>query len=365
MIMKKKILSVFTFLIFFNNAESLAVIDFQQPSIISSKNENLFDSDEVLDITLKGNIATLLKNRRNEAKYFSVILTYKNERGKEVSFPIQVKTRGHFRRQKANCNYPPLLLKLSGKGKPSDYFPANSSLKLVMPCKSDKFIVYEWLAYKLYNLVTTQSFRARLVKVTLQDENSKKIVEPFYGIILEEENQMAKRNNDIVLKKKIRPQEVMQPSFLKMAMFEYLISNTDWSVEYLQNIKLIAADSTAAPVAVPYDFDLAGIVNSPYAKPAEELKLNSVRERRYRGYCVQDVKLFDSTVAFYNGLKTKIYEMYTSCSLLDSKYVMATIKFLDEFYATINNPKFLKKEFQYPCDPNGTGNVIIRGLGKD
>lgn len=365
MIMKKKILSVFTFLIFFNNAESLSVIDYQQPSTLSSKDGSLFDSDEILGITLKGNMEALLKNRRNEAKYFPVILTYKNEKGKEVSIPIQVKTRGHFRRQKANCNYPPLLLKFSGKEKPSDYFPENSSLKLVMPCKSDKFIVHEWLVYKLYNLITTQSFRTRLVKVTLQDENSKKIAEPLYGIILEEEKQMAKRNNDIVLKKKIRPQDVMQPLFLKMAMFEYLISNTDWSVEYLQNVKLIAADSTAAPVAVPYDFDLAGIVNSPYAKPAEELKLNSVRVRRYRGYCVSDMKLFDSTISFYNGLKNKIYKTYTSCSLLDSKYVTATIKFLDEFYATINNPKLLKKEFQYPCDPNGTGNVIIRGLGKD
>jgi hypothetical protein len=362
--MNKKLYTVITFIIFFTTVQSQAVIDHPRDTIISSNGESLFDSDEIFDITLTGNIAALLKNRKNEAKYFPFILTYKKENEKEISIPIRAKTRGHFRSQKGNCNYPPLLLKFS-EGNSSDSFQENVSLKLVTPCRGDEFIVHEWLVYKLYNLITPQSFRARLVKVTLQDENNTKNKKPFYGIILEEENQMAKRNNDIILKKKIRPQEVMQHSFLKMAVFEYLISNTDWSVEYLQNIKLIATDSNAVPVAVPYDFDLAGIVNSPYAKPAEELKLNSVRERRYRGYCVRDMKLFDSTIAFYNGIKNEIYKTYTSCTLLDAKYVGATVKFLDEFYATINNPKFLKKEFQYPCDPDGTGNVIIRGLRKD
>lgn len=363
--MKKKIFSIFTFLIFFNSVKSQEVLNHTQPANNFSKGENLFDTEGILDITLKGNIGDLLKNRKKEAKYFPLILTYKNEKVKEVSIPLQVKTRGHFRRIKSNCTYPPLLLKFPGGQNSTDYFPENSSLKLVMPCMGEEYIVHEWLVYKLYNLVTTKSFRARLVKVTLQDEDDKKIAEPFYGIILEEEKQVAKRNNDVILKKKIRPQEVMQPSFLKMAMFEYLIANTDWSVEYLQNIKLIASDSNGAPVAVPYDFDLAGIVNSPYAKPAGELQMNSVRERRYRGYCVRDMKLFDSTIAFYNGLKNKIYDTYTSCSLLDSKYVKFVVKFLDEFYATINNPKLLKQEFQYPCDPSGTGNVIIKGLRKE
>jgi hypothetical protein len=234
-----------------------------------------------------------------------------------------------------------------------------------MPCNGDDYVIYEWLVYKLYNLVTPESFRARLVKVKLVDEKNKKMPESFYGIILESESQMAARNHSVTVKKGMRPQQMMYQAFLKMAVFEYLIGNTDWSVEYRQNIKLIAADSLSLPVAVPYDFDHAGIVEAPYAKPAEELKLRSVRERRYRGYCVNDMKQFDSTVAFYNSLKNEIYKTYTGCSLLDEKYINATIKFLDEFYTTINNSEELKKEFQYPCDPKGTGNVIIKGLRED
>lgn len=362
--MKKSFVSVCIVLIFSVAGKCQNVSNLQVSKIISSTDTSLFDLDKILEITLKGNMQKLLNNRNGEAEYFPILLSYKNGQGNEVVVPIQVKTRGHFRREKTNCTYPPLLLKFPGNNKNFSYFPANSSLKLVMPCRGDQFTVHEWLVYKLYNLVTPQSFRARLVKVNLENENNKIVASPFYGIILEEEKQMARRNNGVILKKKIKPQEIMQQSFLKMAVFEYLIANTDWSVEYLQNIKLVAATPKSAPVGVPYDFDLAGIVNSPYAKPAEELQMRSVRERRYRGYCVPDMKLFDSTIAFYNGLKTKIYDTYTNCSLLDSKYVRSTIQFLDEFYATLNNPKLLKRAFQYPCLPGGTGDVIIKGLKK-
>ena len=46
----------------------------------------------------------------------------------------------------------------------------------------------------------------------------------------------------------------------------------------------------------------------------------------------------------------------------DIKYVKATIQYFDEFYQTINNPVALQKEFGYPCNKNGTGNVVIKGL---
>jgi hypothetical protein len=93
--------------------------------------------------------------------------------------------------------------------------------------------------------------------------------------------------------------------------------------------------------------------------------MNSVRERRYRGYCIPDMKAFDNIVALFNSLRTDIYKLYTDCPLLDIKYVKATIQYFDEFYQTINNPTALQKEFSYPCNKNGTGNVVIKGLKND
>lgn len=355
------------FLLFYNGGNSRMQANSSVARVVQkSVEKGLFESDEILNITLKGNIHQLLNDRTDKAVYYPFTISYSSGDRSEITLPIKIKTRGHFRREEGNCTYPPLLLNFpEADAQTSSFFPKKSTLKLVMPCMGEDYVIHEWLVYKLYNLITPQSFRARLVKVKLEDNRNKKMPSAFYGIIMEEEHQMARRNNEIILKEKIRPQQTMQEPFLKMAVFEYLIGNTDWSVEFQQNIKLVAPDSSSIPVTVPYDFDQAGIVDAPYAKPAEELKMNSVRERRYRGYCVKDMKLFDSTIAVYNRYKNEIYKTYTGCSLLNEKYVKATIKFLDEFYSTINNSKALKKEFEYPCDPSGTGNVIIKGMKED
>ncbi|MCW3110337.1 MAG: hypothetical protein JWQ09_4843, partial [Segetibacter sp.] len=241
-----------------------------------------------------------------------------------------------------------------------------SKLKLVMPCQGDEYILREWMVYRLYNLVTSKSFKARLVRVKLDDVRKKKNTTPFYGILLEEEEQMAKRNHSVLLDRKmIKPEQTEVKNFLTMAVFEYLIGNTDWSVQYQQNVKLLLEDSGAIPMTVPYDFDHAGLVNAPYAKPAEELQMYSVLDRRYRGYCITDMKEFKEVISIYKQLKKDIYRLYTDCPLLDAKYIKATKKYFDEFYETINNSKAMQKEFSYPCDKSGTGNVVIKGLRKE
>jgi len=205
-----------------------------------------------------------------------------------------------------------------------------------------------------------------LLKIETEDTKRKKNADPFYGILLEDDKQMAKRNHCVLVKRDMLPmQNTDKDAFLKMAMFEYLIGNTDWSVEVQQNIRLLAKDSLGIPAPVPYDFDHAGLVNAPYAQPAEELQMSSVRERRYRGYCIKDMKQFDGVIAFYNNLKKDIYALYSNFSLIDSKYIKSTLQYLDEFYSTINNPKKLLSEFGYPCSPNGTGNIIVKGMKED
>ena len=332
----------------------------------SSAEKGLFDSDEVLGITLSGNIRQVFNDRSENPQYHPIFFLYKENELTEISIPAEVKTRGHFRKMSENCTYPPLLIHFSKSDiVSSSIFKKQDKCKLVMPCRGDEYVIREWLVYKLYNLVTPKSFRSRLVSVRLDDIKNKKAATPFYGILLEEQHQMAKRNGTISIDKKIKPEQAEPDAFLTMAVFEYLIGNTDWSVQYLQNIKLLAADSNAVPTAVPYDFDHAGLVNAPYAKPAEELLMNSVRERRYRGFCVQDMKKFDKVIALYNRLKNDIYNLYANCSLLDAKYIKATLKYFDEFYVTINNMTAMQKEFRYPCDKYGTGNIVIKGLKKD
>jgi len=337
--------------------EAIAVIKQNTPL------NDLFNTENVLEITLKGKISELLNDRDAKTVTHALSIAYSTTDGKEVMLPVQAKTRGHFRKLKDNCTYPPIYLKFKGgEAQQASIFKEKVKMKLVMPCVGDQYVVREWLVYKLYSLVAQESFKTRLVKLSLENNNGKKAFAPFYGILLEEEKQMAQRNGMVIVNRKIKPEQIMPEAFLKMAVFEYLVANTDWSVQYLQNIKLIATDSLAVPTAVPYDFDHAGIVNAPYAKPAEELLLSGVRERKYRGYCITDMKDFDESIAFFNRIKNEVYGVYTNCTLLDEKYKNATIKYLDDFYTTINNADAVKKEFGYPCKKNGTGNVIIKGL---
>ncbi len=343
-----------------------ALLSKAQSTTNTKANTGLFDNEEVLDITISGNIKQLLNDRSDNTPYRSQNLLYKNSDGIEVSLKVEAKTRGHFRKMSENCTYPPLLIHFVNDIQlQSSVFKDQDKLKMVMPCVTDAYVIREYLLYKIYNLLTPKSFKAKLLRVSLTDAKSNKNFGPFYTILLEDEKQMAKRNNQVIVKSKMYPQDTDTTTFLTMAVFEYMIANTDWSVQYLQNIKLLSIDSMGVPEAVPYDFDHSGMVNAPYAKPAEALLMSSVKERRYRGYCVKDFKVFESTITIFNQLKDEIYKLYSGCKLLDAKYIKSTLQYLDEFYATINNPKAWQKDFGYPCKKSGTGNVVIKGLSKD
>lgn len=328
--------------------------------------KGLFDSEEVLNIKLSGNFKELFNDRGEKVKYHPLVVSYTGTDSSEISITAQAKTRGHFRKTLGNCLYPPIMLQFPKTEKfKTSVFKDQSKLKLVMPCQGEEYIIREWMVYRLYNLVTPKSFKARLVRVQLEDAKKKK-PSVFYGILLEEEQRMAKRNHSVLVDKKmLKPEQTDPDNFLTMAVFEYLIGNTDWSVQYQQNIKVLLHDSAAVPTTVPYDFDHSGLVNAPYAKPAEALQMYSVLERRYRGYCVTDMKEFAEVISLFKRLKKDIYSLYANCPLLDARYIKATKKYFDEFYETIGNKKQLEKEFSYPCNPNGTGNVVIKGLAKD
>lgn len=320
---------------------------------------DLFGSEEILSFTLSGNTRDLFNDRSDKALYHPLVLSYKSDTG-EVTINLKAKTRGNFRRNSQNCIYPPILLNFPRKEAKPSLFQQQDKLKLVVPCRGEDYVIREYLVYKLYNLLTPKSYKARLVHVTF-DDMEKKRATTLYGILLEEDEQMAERNKMQIVEKKMLPGESTETeTFLKMAVFQYMIGNTDWSVPYQHNIRTIAFDSLSVPYVVPYDFDHAGIVDASYAVPAEQLALSSTRERRFRGYCITDIKAFDETIATFNRLKNDFYKVYADCPLLDKRYIAATTKFLNQFYETINDPKKVKIAFSYPC--KGTQNVIIKGL---
>ncbi len=64
-------------------------------------------------------------------------------------------------------------------------FDYQNDLKLVVPCRGDDYVINEWLVYKLYNLLSDKSFKARLVQVDFEDSLKRKKTETHYCILLE------------------------------------------------------------------------------------------------------------------------------------------------------------------------------------
>jgi hypothetical protein len=244
----------------------------------------------------------------------------------------------------------------------SSVFRKKEKLKLVVPCISDDYVVREWLVYQVQNIITPLSMRARLVKLTLTDAKKDKSSQPMYAMLLEADKDMAKRNNRDIIPDRIMPVQLDKAAYLRTTMFEFLVANTDWSVEFRHNIIIVKNAKDINPLPTAYDFDHSGMVGAPYAHPSEALKMNSVYERRYRGYCITDLTEYDPVIKEFNDKKEQIYALYTNCPYISDKYKSNTTRYLDEFYEIINNSNNFKKYFLYPCDKNGTGNVVISGL---
>jgi len=334
------------------------------PLVSAQKVSPLFESDEVLEITLSGKLNDLFSDRADNPDYHPLTISYTGSGDETIKAGITAKTRGHFRKNSLNCSMPPVLLNFSNAQMPEGSpFKGQEKLKLVTPCQDDRYVLREYYVYKIFNLFTEKSFRSRLLKVNFSDEGKPGKIKTVYCFVIEDEQAMAKRNGfDILEKDLIRPEKTERETFLDMALFELLIANTDWSVQYRQNIKLLGKEGSPVVYTVPYDFDHSGIVSAPYAKPAEALEMSSVRERRYRGYCLKDQSAFQPAIERQLHLKKKVMNLYSTSTLLDPKYIASTLKYLEDFYSLLTDDKKRAAVLGYPCREGGTGNVVIKGL---
>jgi len=132
-------------------------------------------------------------------------------------------------------------------------------------------------------------------------------------------------------------------------VFQYMIGNTDFSVAGLHNVELLFKDDgTVMPIA--YDFDFAGAVNAKYAVPDERLNLPNVRQRLFRGYCAP-ADSYARAFTLFKEKKPEIYALYNDeiGKLMDKGQVKQTLRYFDEFYDTIGDPRSVKRSIIEPC----------------
>ncbi|MCU0339794.1 MAG: hypothetical protein MUE30_07905 [Spirosomaceae bacterium] len=317
----------------------------------------LFKKDELLRFTLTTHFKPLLRDRSNKKPpYRWAKISYDRKKKSRVAMKIRVKVRGNFRRATANCTFPPLLLNIPNKKDKNTIFERQNLLKLVTHCQNEEYIIQEYLVYQMFNLLTEHSFQARLAQVTYEDSAGKRATETRPAFLLENETFLAKRIGATnIYRKQVPAYLIDSVNMATVAVFEYMIGNTDWSVPFLHNIKLFSKNDRI--IAVPYDFDHSGIVEAKYARPAEELNLESVRQRLYRGLTYSPA-VFQEVFDNFRRAKPAIYALYEENPQLKEGYVKRTVKYLDAFYKTIDDPKSLKSIFTSTASPP----VVIKGL---
>jgi len=314
----------------------------------------LFDTDEILELKLTADIKTIRKDTKKENSNHLARLSYTDAQNREISLNVMIKTRGNSRKNPGVCDFPPLTIKFIESDARNTIFHRQNKLKLVTHCKTrinvfESYVLQEYLIYKLYNLLTDKSFRVRLARVAYVDPQAK--TKPFarYGFFIENDKKMAGRLNGEISRNREGFAIINRLGDRVLhAVFQFMIGNTDWSAAHEHNVRLVAVDGSDLVFPVPYDFDLAGIIDAHYAKPPPNLEIESVRDRLYRGFCCPQEQL-TTVFADFNQKKEKIYTLYTNFPLLKSRYKKNIIHYLDQFYEIINNPRLARKHFIENC----------------
>lgn len=325
---------------------------------------SLFEDETVLQFKLVADFQKLLKDRGDDRKYHAATLFYKDAAGGEVPLPLRVMVRGNRRRDATVCRFPPLMLNLIRKQMPKGtIFEGENKLKLVTHCVGDEYVLREYLVYKVYNILADESFRVRLCQVTYSDSTGRRKEEVRYAFLIEDDKKMAKRSDMKLIpgKRRIGMDHVDPKAMARLALFQYMIGNTDWSVPYRHNIDLLATDSITPPIPVPFDFDYSGIVGAPYASPPPELGIKSVKQRLYRAYSFPE-GVHREVVNTFNAYRTPIYAVYRQCEPLSKSGLKQSLSYLDKFYSIINNPRKFERDIVKVGERNEKAYVTVKGL---
>ena len=312
----------------------------------------LFAAAEPLDITLAADFKAINKDRNPESKkpYPATM------RFGDAEIPVTINARGHLRRMAQTCDYVPLRVAFAKKDVKGTLFARQDALKLVVQCvggrEFEQYILREQLAYRIYNVITPRSFRARLVRVSYVEAATGKALGTRSGMFLEDDASVARRmEGRIVELPRLRFDDVDADSLMPMMIFQYMIGNTDFSIYALHNVRIVQRpDKSLHPV--PYDFDFSGLVNPPYAVPGRGMMIKSVVDRVYRGPCRRQ-ELVDPIVANFVAKKDVIRALPESIPGISKTVRDDTRMYIDSFYGSVKSAKDVRGLF-VSCSPKPT-----------
>ncbi len=337
--MKKKIilqLSIFTFLVYLSAGRNNPVLAQTAVTDSSLKSLRLFEDDSLIEISLRFDLSTYFREKPRE-EYIKANLTINADKTDSISRDIRLKTRGVFRNK--YCTFPPIELNIKKANFGYSDLDKISKLKLVPQCSSGKetqdYVLREYLAYKLFNVLTDTSLRVRLLTVNYLDSKKKRKPIKQFGFFLEPVEMLTARTNCILLKSHTMDQKSIVPRIMdRLSIFNFMIGNYDWSVPGLHNVLVIKSliyEPTGLGIAIPHDFDWTGLVNASYAIPAENVGTENVRERLFEGIC-RSKAVFQKDLDLFLAKKDEFYKVINDFPYVNQRVKRDMTDYLDGFF---------------------------------
>jgi len=344
----KYILTLFLLLpIFLLSEQICAQNNAETPT--SKPPSKLFRSNEILPIKLSFSIKEI-KKLTNDSTYINTDLGYLDKDGSQKEIAAQLRVRGYFRLN--NCYFPPLKVKIKKSERKGTLFAGNKQLKLVVQCSAKKgtndYVIKEYLAYRLYEIISKYHYKTRLVNVSLTEiKGSQEKNYEFMGFFIEDTKKVADRDGGNVIKRNIHPMAMDPTESVHNSFFQYMIGNTDFSTYAQHNEKLLFVDKKIIPL--PYDFDMSGLVDASYSIVSEAndepLPISSVKERLYRGF-KRDHNIITQVRQEFLDKKDETMALVDSLEpLFESPKEFSTAKdYLLEFYEVLEDDELYRQE---------------------
>jgi len=324
----------------------------------AKKKLTLFGSDDILNVSLQFDLSTFLKKNLKTGSLDGIIAFALSDND-TIDRKVKIKPRGEYRFR--TCGFPPIQLTFK---KPVDAYSDTGKIKkikLVTHCQQgkayDDFVLREYLVYKLFSVLTDTSFRVRLLKIEYIDTHKERKPIQQYGFFIEPLEIMAMRTNSSIVKVTQLTQKNIVPALMdRVAIFSYMVAQWDWAVPGLHNISVIVPSNyagTGLGVAVPYDFDLTGLVNASYGFPDAATGLTSNRDRKYAGICRSREEFAEALEEFKN-LKGAFYSVISDFPLLEQRSKKDITDFLDQFFNQLDSQKNMERliaQFMSSCKP--------------
>jgi hypothetical protein len=315
----------------------------------------LFAGSEPIHIVLQAPLSTVIHNRSNTALVQGTLTDPAGQ-----ALPVSLRARGITRRASDICDFPPLKVRFTAPPPATSLFAGQKSLKLITHCRNkpafQQYVLLEYSAYRMYNLLTPHSFRVRLANIDYRESNGQPLVSRV-AYFLEDLRDVAKRNgmNATHAPARIAIGNLSPNDAARYALFQHMIANHDWSMiagpagePCCHNAELIGPLAAGTTVPIPYDFDFSGFVDAPYATPPDVLHIGSVRERVFRGYCVHAPQIV-AVARQMREARPQMMAAIGSTPGLDPRTASRAIGFLGGFYAQIASDDVVNQQLLRRC----------------